>query len=512
MKSSLPVAAVAALLIHAAHADVKMPGIFGDHMVLQRDMPLRIWGDADPGEMVTVSLTGREKNTVADRSGKWMVTMGPLAPSEKPLELRISGKNQIVFQDVLVGDVWLCAGQSNMMWPLGKAENAVEALSTADHPGLRFFKVDGRVALDPAPDCAGKWNICSPDSKPLRAFSATAYFFGREIHSSQKVPIGLIGSYWGGSPVQAWTSANGLRSEPIARNYVAELEKTKADLGDLKLAYQTKTLPDWESDLAAWKARGLKSGKPRKPVVPDQNFRLPTVLFNGMIHPLVRFGIKGVIWYQGEGNAEGPANAGKGREYARLFAALIKDWRTHWDEGSFPFLFVQLPGYNFPGDEWVQVRESQHRVLALPNTGMAVTIDIGEKSNIHPKNKMDVGARLAAVARKIVYGEDIAYSGPTFLKMESANGKAVLSFGHSEGGLTTKPPGGRLGAFEVAGQDGVFTVAQATIVGDAVVVSSARVPDPVAVRYAWSAWPDPPANLYNHAGFPAVPFHTANDP
>ncbi len=500
------------------HADVRMPALFGDHMVLQRDRPLPVWGWAEPSERVRVSLGTVAAETVADQQGKWQLSLPAMEASHAPLEMVVSGRNRIVIKDVLVGDVWVCAGQSNMERTVLQSHNAKQALSEADLPAIRFFQVGRKIAFEPQADCAGQWVVCELGSPALRKFSAVAYFFGKEIFAAQGMPVGLIGTYRGGSPAEAWTSLEKLGSVPALQHYVEAFEETKIHLPELVEVYNKETLPAWRLAVKAWEAKPAPRGpKPRWPLSPSTNPRQPTVLFNGMVNPIIPFAIKGIIWYQGENNGLSTEHAS---EYAVLFPAMIADWRERWGQGDFPFLYVQLASYQTkqPENDWPRLRESQRQALTVPETAMAVSIDIGEQFDSHPKNKVDVGKRLALAARHVAYGEDIVYSGPMVKSMHTEGTKAVLRFEHIGSGLTIgvpppirmgqKPqqPSSSLQSFEIAGVEGEFFPAEAIIQGDTLVVSSPEVKAPVAVRYAWAAWPDPRPNLYNRDGLPASPF------
>ncbi len=511
------------LLCSLAHADVHLPSVFGNQMVLQRGIPLPVWGTADPGESVEITIADQKADAVADKDGKWEIKLQPLTPVDTPLQMTVKASNRVVFEDILVGDVWVCSGQSNMEWPLQKAHNAAEAIPAASHPKLRLFSVKKNIAFEPQTNCEGNWTDCTPES--VAKFSAVGYFFGKELLETQQVPIGLIGTYWGGTPAQAWTSLQALEANPELAQYAEQFKKTKTELPDLVKKFQDQELPKWQTANDAWqkmaeaaKAEGKEpepAKAPRQPRPPDGNPGLATVLYNGMIAPILPFGIKGAIWYQGE------ANAGRAEEYATLFPAMITDWRSRWSVGDFPFLFVQLAAFEPGGANWPVLRNSQTKTLSLPNTGMAVTIDIGEPTDIHPTNKLDVGHRLALAARADVYGEEIEFSGPMYESMEVADGEIRVSFSHAKDGLKigsnpvrnkddeVKPPLDHLVGFEIAGPSGEFVEASAAIDGENVVVSSDAVSDPKAVRYAWAAYPD--VNLYNASDLPAVPFSTAEE-
>lgn len=514
-------------------ADVKLPAVFGDHMVLQREAKAPLWGWADASEQVTVTAGDAKATATAGADGKWSADLTGLKASDKPMEVTIAGKNTITLHDVLVGDVWVCSGQSNMEFSLSGAHDAKDEIPKADHPLIRLFIVKKKIAFEPQTDCEGKWAVCTPES--ARGFSAVGYFFGRDIQEDQHVPVGMIGTYWGGTPAEAWTSIQGLEAHPELTPLAERVEKAKAGLTQAKEEYQSVVLPKWEKEHAEWEqARkqpqaqpeaGKNEGgshvkaEPKRPGAPGENPGMPTVLFNGMIAPIVPYGIKGAIWYQGESNAGNP------KEYRVLFPAMISDWRTHWSEGDFPFLWVQLA--NFMAREanptqgsagWPGLREAQAMTLKLPNTGEAVIDDIGQGDNIHPKDKLDVGRRLALAARHVAYGENLVYSGPMYDAMKVEGEKIRVTFKNAGSGLTiaaapSTQPGvppeeaaGELKGFSIAGPDHHFVWATATIDGDAVIVSSPEVKDPVAVRYAWAN--NPQANLYNKEGLPASPFRT----
>ena len=511
------------LLTLAPHllADVKLPAIFSDHMVLQAGVTVPVWGWADPGEEVSVSVAGQTKTTKADKTGKWMVKLGKLKSGDA-VTLTVKGKNSITINDVLVGEVWLGSGQSNMAMTVNRSKNYAQEQAAATFPKIRMFKESSVAALTPQRECRGSWQVCSPDT--VGGFSATAYFFGRDLHKALGVPVGLINSSVGGTPVEAWTSWDAQKDLPEMKPVFEEWDKRQAtwDAAKAKAAY--------EKQLAAWKASGKKGKRaPRRQVEPRLDSHHPAVLFNGKIAPLIPYAIRGAIWYQGENNA----NSGLGNLYGLLLSTMIKDWRARWSQGDFPFAWVQLPNYHAAQKEpvedtgWVMVREGMLKTLALPNTGMAVTTDIGEAGDIHPTNKQEVGKRLAMWALADVYKQkDVASSGPLFASHKIKGGEVTLTFKHADGGLVVKigeglvtprdewptvwPPGGtgfgQVRGFAVAGADKQWRHAAAKIIGNTVVVTSPEVKQPVAVRYAWADNPD--CNLYNRAGLPASPFRT----
>jgi len=537
----------------AVRAEVKMPAIFGDHMVLQQDVKIPVWGWADPNEPVSVTLGDDTAKTTADAGGKWSVSLEPVKATATPQKLTVTGRNSLTFTDVLIGDVWVCSGQSNMEFDLagsykgknsfGGASDAATAVPAANDSQLRLFLVTKKIALDPQTDVVGKWEVCTPDSAAF--FSAVGYFFGQELRHALNRPIGLIGTYWSGMPAQAFTSLSALQKDPPFTNYIDAFTKIQANYPTAKenypaamAAYQAK-LKEWNATVAPvfnplmkqWQAdamRAAASGQPAPPrPVPSEPMPkgpsnpegapyTPTVLFNGMIAPLIPYAIKGAIWYQGE------SNAGNAAEYATLFPRMISDWREKWNEGDFPFLYVQLAAYmkaqTAPSEGgWALLREAQLKTLSLPNTGMAVAIDIGNGADIHPKDKHDVGLRLALAAKHVAYGQKLVYSGPIYDSMKVEGNKIRLSFKDTGSGLkmgtppwtasgVPAPAPTELTGFAIAGADRNWVWAKAEIEGQDVVVSSDQVASPVAVRYGWGN--NPPCNLYNNEGLPASPFRT----
>jgi sialate O-acetylesterase len=493
-----------------ACAEVKLPAIFGSHMVLQREMKVPVWGAADPGEQVTVSFAGQTKTTAAGKDGKWNVTLAPMPASGDGRTLTVAGTNKVQFDDVLVGEVWICSGQSNMVLSAVWTENGANEIKAANFPAVRMLTVPGVTALTPQPSFDGKltpaqydgfWQTCTPDV--MKDFSAVGYFFGRDLHKRLHVPIGLIGAYWSGTPAQAWTSKVVLEGNAELKSYLTKWDEHTTQYPRLK--------KEWDARDAAARAQGktLSVWFDPEPQHPVTSAGRPANLFNGMINPLIPFAMRGVIWYQGESNAGNPEDA---LLYRRLFPAMITDWRTRWGEGDFPFLFVQLCAINKRqqepvegGSNWAILRESQLKSLTLPNTGMAVIFDTDPTGNLHPVNKKPVGERLALAALKVAYGKDVETSGPIFDRMEMQGDKIVLHFKHAEGGLVSKT-GDRLKCFAIAGPDRKYVWADAKIEGDAVVISSPEIKAPAAVRYAWAN--NAEASLFNKAGLPASPFRT----
>lgn len=621
-----------------ARADVVPAPLFRDHAVLQQGKPLPVWGTADDGEKVTVTIAGQTATTVA-RDGKWIVRLNAL-PAGGPHTLTIVGKNRIELTDVLVGEVWICSGQSNMERQLGLREwqqpikNWEAEAAAANFPQIRHFGTAQRLALDPQARVDGEWLVCTPETAPK--FTAVGFFFGRALHLARGTPIGLIHSSWGGTPAEAWTSPEGLKQIPELAEVSARLERVRRDPDAARKefehslaqwfekndpgsapqamwnaesfdaqAWSTMRLPTfWEGTVLAqdfdgivwfrreievpadWTTREtelhlgavddidstwvngrfvgsnntwnaprvyrlpagtLKAGRnviavrvldtgggggiwgadtmrltrvdapaqslpldgewryrvavnshnaPPPPLDPSIASGTPTVLYNGMIAPLVPYAIHGAIWYQGE------ANAGQSDLYRRIFPNLVADWRRAWGQGDFPFLFVQIAPFK---DMPPEIREAQRLSLAtIPNSAMAVTIDVGDANDIHPTDKKPVGERLALAARAITYGESLEYSGPLYTSLQVIGPRAVLKFAHLGGGLVAKD--GELKGFTIAGADKVFRPARATIVGDTVEVTADGVAAPIAVRYAWANVPE--GNLFNRAGLPASPFAT----
>jgi sialate O-acetylesterase len=497
------------LVTPVAQADVKLPAIIGSNMVLQADMKPCIWGWAEAGEKVTVTLGDQKVEAAADAAGKWQVRLAALKAGAGPLEMTVAGKNTLKLTNILVGEVWVCSGQSNMEWSVKSSMDSDKEIAEAKYPKIRLFMVTKATSATPLTDCKGQWVECSPETVP--PFSAVGYFFGRMLHKDLGVPVGLIGSNWGGTPAESWTSGGTLEADADLKAIIARFQsqidnysKAKEDWEKVK----DKKLADWKA--AADKAKAEGKPQPRRPEGPRDpaaNPNRPSSLYNGMIAPLVPFAIRGAIWYQGE------SNAGRPVEYRKLFPAMIADWRKHWGEGDFTFLFVQLANFMARKDQpaesgWAALREAQTMTLSLPKTGMATIIDIGDAGNIHPKNKQDVGKRLALAAEAGTYGKTVVYSGPMYESMKVEGNKAILKFKHIGGGLVAK--GDKLTGFAIAGEDNKFVWADAKIDGDAVIVFAKDVAKPVAVRYAWAD--NPECNLYNKADLPAVPFRTDDWP
>ncbi len=508
--SELIVSVLSSVLLLAsagvAFADVKLPAVVGDNMVLQQGRKVSIWGWAEPGEevMVSVSWHSMKWAVTTDKDGKWVFKMdSPKAGG--PYEMTVAGQNTITIKNIMVGEVWVCSGQSNMQWGVKQSANAEQEIAEANYPDIRLFTVERKVAEQPQADCVGSWTLCSPETVP--DFSAVAYFFGRQLHKELDVPIGLVHTSWGGTPAESWTRREALEADEDFAPILTRYDDAIAKYPQAKKEYEQK-LEEWKQAVEKAKAEGEKA--PRRPGAPfgPDNPHSPAGLYNAMIAPLIPYGIQGAIWYQGE------SNAGRAYQYRKLLPAMIKNWRDDWDQGDFPFLFVQLANFRAvdpePGEsEWAELREAQSRTLALPNTGMAVIIDIGDANDIHPENKQDVGKRLALWALAKTYGQKLVYSGPIYKSMTVEGSKIVLRFDHVDGGLVASPDE-PLKGFAIAGEDRKFVWADAKINGDTVVVSSDKISEPVAVRYAWAD--NPVCNLYNKEVLPASGFRTDDWP
>jgi sialate O-acetylesterase len=479
------------LVTEPAYARARLPAIFGSHMVLQRDKPIKIWGWADPGEKVFVSYAAEwaakdgdasgGSLAIANKNGEWSVTIRKL-PAGAKVTIRIkAGDTKTELKDILVGEVWVCSGQSNMEWSVAASNDAKKEIAAANHPQIRLFHVPRRPAGMPEKDVRAQWAACSPKSIPR--FSAVAYFFGRHLQQQLKVPIGLVATSWGGTRIEPWTPVEGFES-------VEQLKKSADTIKSINASY-SKILKS---------AKSLNQEPPKHPLATHGH---PTGLYNGMVAPLVPFAIRGAIWYQGESNRH------DGAEYALKMRALINGWRKVWGQGDFPFYYVQLAPYRYgKEDPTILARcwEAQTDVLKMKNTGMAVTVDIGNVGNIHPKNKQDVGKRLALWALAKDYGQkDLVYSGPLYKSMKVESDAIRLSFDHVGAGLVARD-GKPLSWFEIAGKDGKFVKADAKIDGGTVIVSSPAVTNPRHVRFAWSMLAEP--NLSNKEGLPASPFRT----
>lgn len=489
-----------------ARAEVKLPAVLSDHMVLQREMKLPIWGWADPGEQVTVSIADQKQTATADDKGHWRVTLGPIS-SDQPLTLTVEGKNRLDVKDILMGEVWLCSGQSNMEYKVKDCWNGDLDVAAAKYPNIRLLSVKGPGSQTPVEDFHGSWKVCSPTT--VGDFSAVGYFFGRELEEQLSVPIGLIDNSWGGSACEAWIRRDRMEGDPLYQPTLEAQDKLAAE-PDPHGTFD-KRLKEWEEQAA----KAKQEGKPEPPNRPWWNDPVngqlrASNLYHGRLEPIMPFAIRGVIWYQGE------TNAGRAYQYREMFPLLIKSWREDWGQGDFPFYWVQLTNFNAkqpePGDAWwPELREAQTMTLdRLPNTGQAVIIDLGEAADIHPRDKVDVAKRLVRWALARDYRRDIPYQSPRYDSMEKQDGAIVVHFKDVSGGLRTVNSQ-QLEGFAIAGDDHKWVWADAQIVGkDQVKVSSSKVAAPVAVRYAWSD--NPVCNLYNTTGLPVTPFRTDDWP
>jgi len=496
---------VALSVAASAHAEVRPSTLFGDHMVMESGMPVPVWGTADPGEKVAITFNGQTRTAVADASGKWMVRLASLKPGG-PFEMTIAGKNPgetpIVVKDVLVGEVWLGSGQSNMVFnvskkghpPYGLMDEEKE-IAAADYPQVRMFTVKDTKSYAPQTDVQGEWKVCSPATVP--DFSAVGYLFARDLNQALKVPVGVILSAYGASTAEAWVPRAAMASDPLLKPLLDKFDARESFFRDHSTANDADAPPAPQT----LNARPGRPGAAPSPLRdPAQDQHQPTVLFNAMIAPVIPYAIRGAIWYQGESIVGGSNGV---TLYPHVMETLVAQWRGLWGEGNFPFYVVQLAALKNVSNN-PMVREQQAKILALPNTGMAVTIDIGDPANVHPKNKEPLGDRLSRIALANAYGRKIESSGPIYASMKVERNAIRVKFTHAEG-LVEKD--GPLKWFQIAGADQMFVDADAKIEGDSVLVSSPQVPAPVAVRYAWDDYPEG-ANLYNAAGLPAAPFRT----
>lgn len=532
-----------------ACARVQLTTIFTSQMVLQRQISVPVWGSAEPGETVTVSFAGQRKSVVTAADGRWLLRLDPLDASEQPQPLTVSAASgRVEMTDVLVGDVWLASGQSNMDFPVSSMKTAATVLSEGGDSGLRVFRVVKATAASTQNDLKGHWEAANLES--IKSFSAVAYLFAKEIRRTQRVPVAILQSSWGGTPIKAWLPMQSLEQQQPLKPLLAEWQKAMQEheavlanparvseytsslaryMAEVYPAHQA-ALKAYQADLAAGKAVGAKpvpkAPEPQNPdpmamPSPSKRPHTPTVIYNANIHPLIPFALRGVIWYQGE------ADGGNGLAYRELLPRLIHGWRAAWHQGDFPFLFVQLPANQqdqvpVATAGWPWLREAQLLTLRqVPHTGMAITLDIGDPKDVHPQNKAIVAARLALVGRKVAYGETIVSSGPLLVDHKVEGQMVRLRFTEIGSGLmigqapwvaegNTSLPTDRLVGFYVAGSDQLWHEAVARIEGDTVIVTAPDGIAPVAVRYGWAQ--SPRANLYNHEGLPASPFRTDDWP
>ena len=547
-KRGLSILSALLTVVFTAHAQqpatkLRLPSILSDHMVIQRDVPVRVWGWAKPGETVNVVLGQATASAKTDGNGQWLATLGKVTGSGSPLEMVVSdGTDTIKVRDILAGDVWVCSGQSNMAFPLGECQGATEELAQANRPEMRFFQVAHDSSGIPLPDCKGQWAVCTPES--AKSFSAVGYYFGRDILQSQKTPVGLIGANLGASRAEVWLSREALAENPdLQKSYLQPFAGILEHPEASKAAHDqwlAEGGAQYEQNRKQWymdRFTALKKNEPfdrpmPAPPKPEPPYftaqtTFPTVLFNAKINPLLNFPIRGALWYQGESNANDPL-------YDKLLSALIADWRKRWQVGDFPFLIVQLPNKSKqqkdsaePVIGWATVREKQMKAhQTVPNTGLVAGIDLGstespdEGKNLHPAEKENLGRRLALAAGHFAYGEKGEYSGPIIESAAIKGNKIQIAFSHVGNGLrigqppktslTPQPPSDELHGFAIAGKDKKFVAAKAVIEGsDNVLVWSDTVSEPAFVRYGWQM--SPVVNLYNSASLPAFPFRTDVD-
>jgi sialate O-acetylesterase len=496
-------------------AAIRLPQVFSSHMVLQREMPVVIWGWAEPNEKVTVGISTATAETTANDKGEWKVVL-PAMKASGPFVMTVAGGNSIQLNDVMIGEVWLCSGQSNMEMGIGMVNNAKEEIARANYSRVRLLMVPNSWTPEPQTDIKEtEWKVCSPETIAQGGwggFSATAYFFGRELHKTLGVAVGLIDSDWGGTRIESWTPPEGFAQVPAlkAQSAAVHLGNPHSQVHKERLDAVLQQTEKWVADArAAWKNETLVPTMPSYPaeLLPPHDLQNPTALYNGMIHPVHPFTIRGAIWYQGE------SNLGEGKLYAERMKALIGGWRQIWNEGDFPFYFVQIAPFNYGGraERMGEFWEAQDSVTyEVPNTGMAVINDIGDLKDIHPKNKQEAGHRLALLALSKTYGKgNVVFSGPTFRELKVESGSLRVNFNKAEG-LATRDQSLPTWFEIIDAQEGGWVKADARIDGSSVVLSSAAAPHPIAVRYAWSMLAEP--NLMNSAGLPAGAFRAGNVP
>ena len=503
-----------------AQADVKLPAIFSDHMVLQQKQTNRVWGWDAPGTVVKVEFVGQTVSGTADGEGKWSVKLDPVPANAKPQQLSVAGSSVRVIQDVLVGEVWLCSGQSNMGFTVNRAHDADLEMLTSKYPRIRLISVPQVGTQEIQDDFVGQWEACTPET--VGSFSAVGFFYGRLLHEMLDVPVGLIDNAWGGSAAEAWVRRDVLEKDKRFADLMAKWKKTEAEFTPEAFA---KLQADHKTKLAAWvEARKVKlkagdmvtGAAPRAPQNPMTGQHRPGNLYAGVLHPTIGYGIKGAIWYQGE------SNSGRAYEYAYLFPLMIQHWRDEWKQGDFPFYWVQLADYKpempEPGDsDWAELREAQTKTMSLlKNTGQAVITDLGEANDIHPLNKRDVAERLARWALVKDYGMKLPFRSPELKDAKFEGGKALLTIDHAPAGLRTVDVD-EVRGFAICGEDKKWVWAKASIMGGSkhgtnqIEVSSPVVPKPTAVRYGWAD--NPVCNVYSFdGGLPLTPFRTDDFP
>ncbi len=506
---------VAGLSLAVQAGELKLPHIFGNHMVLQQEKPVPVWGWADPGTKVTVTFAEQTQEATAGNDGRWQVKLTPLSASSTGKNLTITaGAATVTYEDVLVGEVWLCSGQSNMEWIVRNCDNAEKDMAEANFPQIRHIKVPKLTASEPQTDFPGEWQVCAPET--AGNFTAAGYFMARKLHQELKVPVGLINSSWGGTRIEPWTPPVGFAGVPSLQNIYKQVmaaDPRSAEYKALMTTHLDKTEAWLKTSRERLNAEKLLDAQPAMPAeaAPLANVekpeQVPTTLYNAMIHPLVGYALRGAIWYQGESNHY------EGMLYRDKTQALVEGWRKLWGQGDFPYYYVQIAPFMY-GNETPSVLpvfwEAQAAIQSIPHTGMVVINDIGNLTDIHPRNKQDVGDRLARLALVNDYGrKDVVCSGPTFKSLATEGDKLRVTFENTAGGLVSRD-GQPLSWFEIIGPDSDFTKAEATIDGDSVVLSAQGVKGPVAVRFAWSKQAVP--NLMNKAGLPTGAFRAGQVP
>lgn len=505
VRALLTFSAVACLGI-VAHAEITLAPLFTDGVVLQRDKPIPVWGRAASGERVAVTFRGETITATGDSAGRWIVYLSPAPANGEPTELVAATASQtVVVNDIVVGEVWLASGQSNMEWPISHVRDDEKKLAMVELPLIRHIKIARSVA--PAPQDVvptDGWRRATPED--VGGFTAVGYFFARELHRKLRVPVGIIHSSWGGTPIEAWMSDRSRGSTTLGSVIDERWAAAMAEWTPERVARYPIEVAAWEKAQEQANATGTKNPLPwpAMPATPDSPLR-PGGTFNGMIAPLQPFALRGFLWYQGESNVERP------NEYEELFPAMIRSWRSNWGDDTLPFYFVQIPNYadgEPNGRKWARLREAQTKALELPRTGMAVTIDVGDPDDLHPKTKMPIGLRLAHIAKAEVYDIPSDASGPIFANATREGAGMRVRFTHAATGLVAhhRP----VQALELAGADRVFHPAEGRIERDTILVTSPHVKEPVAVRYAWTNAPE--ANLYNGSGLPAEPFRSDDWP
>lgn len=509
-RTAITTSAVLALGTLSALAHTGLPNIFGSNMVLQQQQSNKVWGWGDADTTITVSIAGQSKKAKVSKDGKWHVMLDPMEVGG-PHQLNIKGHDTIKFDNVMIGEVWICSGQSNMQWPISRSNDADLTTMTAHYPNIRFISVPQVGTDEPQANFKGEWSTCTPET--TTEFSAVGYYFGRQLHQSLGVPVGLIDNAWGGSACEAWINRKVIEQDERFKELMKHWKGVEAKFksGEAEKAY-AKQLKAWEKKAAEAKKNGKPA--PRKPRMNNgamKGNQRPANIYNGVLHPTIGYGIKGAIWYQGE------SNASRAYQYRDLFPLMIKNWRDEFALGDFPFYWVQLADFraekDAPADsDWAELREAQTMTMSkLPNTGEAVIIDIGEANDIHPTNKRDVGNRLARWALAKDYGFDqLAYHSPIYKSMEVKGDHILVTFDHTGKGLDTVDVNDLLG-FTIAGKDKEFRHAKAQILGKGsertqIKVWSDQVKKPVSVRYAWAD--NPICNVRNYDGLPLTPFRT----